>query len=293
MNEARDEFLQLTQNEASEDHPIEAPPSVEEISYFLNNKESKLPVNAEFSFKEGGKSIKAPLQAMLNEYRRRQDLEKRYGGFKKEREEFDAQRKQYGELEPYLALQKWSVENPKDWDYLYKLYQDREKHTLTRDTGNGNEALVEKISALEKQLGELRDFRSSMDAEREEKLDHEAVSEIEQEVATFKKEFPEINLDEEKDGRTLRDQIILYGVDRRIPNFELAAMSFLKPRLTEILSSRGRKEVSQNVIRDRSKGVIGRFPTPQGVKGEVNSKKLSWNEATNLAKAEFLSSVRG
>lgn len=279
----------------------EAAPTVEEMEYYLGGKANKLPVNAEFAFNEGGKITKAPLSTMVNHYRQRADLDKRFGELKKGREEWEAER---GDIEQYKALkakwealESWSREKPEEFDAIWNGYHNKDKILLEQKAQDPNSrALVEEIASLKQKLNGFEEFKSQFEQRQEQELKQQALSEVDEEAATFQGEWPEIKLDEKgEDGLSLKHQIMKFGVSKGLPDFESAALKFLKPKLLEIASQRARSEAVKGVKLETKNGVIARGSKPllNGKGSEVNPRKMSWGEAANAAKAEMEALLRG
>ena len=303
MDPAHAELESLLNAPKSEEGTVpETPaPSVEQVEYYLGDKANKLPVDAQFAFTEDGKVIKAPLSTMLNHYRQRSGLDKKFSEFNKTREDFQNEQKQWGDLEPYRQLQKWSTEKPEEFQAIWDLYQNKDKHLLTQKASDPNsQALIDEMTNLKKELGGLKEFKTQFDKQREQEEDQKNLKELDDEVNSFKKEFPEINLDQESDmtlqsgqKATVKQAIMLFGHQNRIPDFESAALKYLKPKLLEVVGQRARTEAVKGVRQDNKQGVIARSSTPLNGQGSKVNPKASWGDATKAAKAELEAMLRG
>lgn len=289
MDEIQQEFEELLKGTAEE--PVEeAKPTAEEIAYYLGDKQSKLPVNAELEFTEGGKPIRQSLSTILNHYRQRSELDKKYGQFKQEREAWESEagdRETYQSLsQKYKAIQDWSEQNPKDFEYMWGLLQNKEKTLMERD--NIPPQVAERLSRQEKELEELKGFKKSFDLEQEEKRDKQAFDEVSQEMQVFKKDYPEINIEEEnEEGMPLFKQILKHGVSRGISDFKLAAFDLLGPKLQEALIARGRNEAVKSVRQDKQQGVVSRSSKPGTGQSDFDTSKMSWSDLSKAAKGEL------
>ena len=280
--------------------------------------EHKFPVNTEFNLTHGNQVKKVPYSTLINTYRQASHLEDKFKSFNKESEAFKAQQGEYQKLKEfhgkYGALQEWSEKNPQEFQTIWDLYQNKGKHLLSAQAGlTPNQQLqqaqgqlqqgqaqglnpeqlrpfVDKISALESQLGELTQFKSQFDQEQTRKQEQADVEFVRGEMKTFQTEFPEINLQEkDPDGVTLWAKIIRYGVDNKIPTFDAAAMSYLKPRIIDTVSSRARNETVKGIKTAKASGEVARSSTPfnQGQTKTIDPKKVSWSEAGQLAKQQY------
>ena len=135
---------------------------------------------------------------------------------------------------------------------------------------------------------------------QESETEAKNLADLQSEVSSFAKEFPEIKLDREtdvvlQDGRkaTLEQAIMLFGYQNRIPDFESAALKYLKPELLSVAQSRARTETVKAVKQDKQQGVIARSSTPSGGQSSKVNPKASWSEVNKSAKAELESLLRG
>lgn len=301
MDPAQEELESLLNQGTENETPApEATPVSEQVDYFLGDKANKLPLTAEFQFTENGKAVKAPLSTIINHYRQRSALDQKFAEFNKTKESFDSERKEWGDLEQYRQLQKWSLDHPDEFSTIWDLYQNKDRH-LIGQKNEGNQAVIDELLSLKRELQGLKEFKSQLDQDRAKEVDEKNLAELEIEVDNFKKDFPEVNLDGESemiltDGQkaTVKQAIMLYGYKHGIPDFESAALKFLKPKLMEIVAQRARQEAVKGVKLETQAGVIARSSTPlSGQSSKVNPAKMSWSDAKNAAKAELETLLRG
>ena len=150
---------------------------------------------------------------------------------------------------------------------------------------------IDKIASLEKTVQQLAQDRETYQAEVKKQQDESDVNEVKTEIGQFKTEYPEINLDEKNpDGTPLWVEIVQFGVDKRIPDFESAALKYLKPRLSEVFQARGRNEATKSIKQDNRAGIVARSPTPFN-RGQstpvVNFKNSSYGDLTRMAEQEY------
>jgi hypothetical protein len=295
----------------------EAPTPEPQVETFALG-DHKFPVNTEFNLTHGNQVKKVPYSTLVNTYRQASHLEDKYKKFNTESEAFKAQQAEYEKLKQfhgkYGALQEWSESKPEEFQTIWDLYQNKGKHLLSAQAGlHPNQQLahaegqlaqgqaqglspeqlrpfVDKISALENQLGELTQFKSQFDNEQKQKQEQADVEFVRNEMKTFQTEFPEINLQEkDPDGVNLWAKIIKYGVDNKIPTFEASALAYLKPRIIDTVSSRARNETVKGIKTAKANGEVARSSTPfkQGQTKTIDPKKVSWSEAGELAKQQY------
>ncbi len=267
--------------------------------------EYKIPGNAEWKLAHDGKIVKVPASTLANTYRQAQHLEGKYKSFNQERQAFEQQKAEAQAAmafkQKYGALQEWSEKNPNDFQTIWDIYQNRDKHLLAAKAqpqgvqgaqvgqqGQQLSPFVDEISNLKKTVGELMQTKQSWDTYQQDQRMQKDTQQIWGEKETFQKSYPEINLEErDPDGVTLWAKIMRHGVEQRIPNFKTAAMDFLESRLQDTWAARSRNEVVKGFKQDRQQGIMQRSATPitgQGQSKPVDTKKMSYAELSELAK---------
>ena len=292
------EFTDLL-NQGTETPPESAPP-VEQVDYYLGDKANKLPMTAELQFTHDGKPVRTPLSTMINHYRQRASLDGQYSKFKTERDEFEKSR---GDMEQYNAMknkfgaiQEWSEKNPKDWEAIWELYQNKDKHLLAQKVTDPNASpLVEELSLLKQELAPLKEFKSQFEKKQEIEENQKAFDEVSKEADVFSKEWPEINLAEKNaEGLDLKRQIIVFGARNGHPNFKSAALDFLGTKPFEIAQARARAEAVKGIKHDKQQGIIGRSQQPSIGKDDVKPVRgKSWGDVKRDAQAELEQMLRG
>jgi hypothetical protein len=289
------EFAALTQGETSDTPQATTEAAVDTNEYIeipVNGQMVKIPMNAEVPFKHAGTINKAPFSKILNEYRQGMHLDSKRSEYQKIKEEAEKARGEsdsYQQMrQKYEAIQKWSEENPDQWERLYQMWQERDKVFTSQGPTDPNNQLLQHIKGLEGKLKTYDEFMHNYQSKEQEQKTQQNVALVEQDMATFAKDFPEISLEEkDEEGYPLKSRIVAFGVQNDIPDFESAALKYLKPRLLEVIQGRVRNETVKTVKSDKQQGIVGRSSTPQGKGSEVDPKKLSWNQLGEMARAEF------
>jgi hypothetical protein len=289
------EFEALTQGETPgtpEPTPEVQTKPEEFIEFVAGEQKYKIPTSAEFSYKHAGTMNKSVLSQVLNRIRQESHLDTKMSEYKKMKEEIDQRRGEdqtYQSLrQKYEAIQKWSEENPDQWERLYGMWQGREKSLTSQGPTDPNNQLLEYVRGMEGRLKKSEEFMTNYERQQEETKMAQDMKEVENEIEQFSKEFKEIDLNEQdEEGIPLKSRIISFGVQHRIPDFESAALKYLKPRLLEVAQLRARNEVVKGVKSDKQQGIVSRSATPQGKGPEFDPRKLSWEKLGELARAEF------
>jgi hypothetical protein len=283
---------------ASEQPQPEAVPTAKDVEMF-EVQGAKYPVDTKFKLTHGGKVLDVPYSTLANTYRQWQHMQDKWTSeykpkideFQKLRPEFD---KYKGFYDKYGQLQTWSEQNPQDWDVLWNLYQNKDKHLLDAKTAGGQPApgnpnlqpITENLSKLQKELEDLRGFKTQFEQKQQEEAQRKDTEAVMAEVKQFKESYPELNLDErDPDGVSLWGKVIQYGIENKLPTFKAAANLYLEERLRDIWSTRSRTETVKSFQADNKAGVIKRSATPiRGEGAKPNVKQLSYAELADMAK---------
>lgn len=276
--------------------PTEAPKSVE----MFEVQGAKYPVDTKFKLTHGGKVLDVPYSTLANTYRQWQHMQDKWTSeFKPKIDEFQKLKPEFekykGFYDKYGQLQTWSEQNPQDWEVLWNLYQNKDKHLLEAKAGvlgqpqaqGPNLApITENLSKIQQELESLRSFKTQFEQKQQQEAERKDTEAVMAEVAEFKKSYPELNLDErDPDGVSLWGKVIQYGIENKLPTFKAAANLYLEERLRDIWSTRSRTETVKSFQADNKAGVIKRSTTPfrsEGAKPNIN--KLSYADLASMAK---------
>lgn len=301
MSAVTEEFNQLANGEAAEGQEA---PQQEEVPMFeipYQDQVYKIPLNHEIPIKHNGQIVKAPFEKVLNAFRKRSFLDDETKAFKTQKEEFDQQRSQYENFEElnkkYGEIQKWSEENPDQWQSLWDLYQKRDTALLGTQTEGGNEGAIS--PQVQQLLENMQDQIRTLSQEREERLKMEQeraidedVKNVESEIANFKETYGKkygINLEEaDESGITLQSRILQFGIDKGYQDFETAATMYLRDTLLDTAQQVARNEAVKNIQQDRKSGILGRSDTPgSSAETNIDPTKLSDEKREQMALAEL------
>jgi hypothetical protein len=287
MDPAQQEFNSLIQGK----NPETTPPTPEEVLEFnLGDQSFKVPYSYEIPIKHNGQIIKAPIEKVLNAFRERSHLTDKYTQFKKEREEFDGQRKQFQDFDilrqKYGAIQDWSEKNPDQWNKLWELFQQRDQLL-----NNPQDPTIAELNSMRKELMELKSFRDEWSKNLEEQEIQTNVNEINKEIEDFSSTYGKkygIDLTQKDDeGVSLKARIIQFGIDKGYPDFKSAALTFLSDRLLGSAIQNGKNEIANSIKNDRKAGIVARSDTPFGGETKIDPRKLSEGDRFNMALNEL------
>lgn len=292
------------EEESQATEPQQAETEVEYYDLPYNGQTIKLPLNHEIPLYHNGATQNIPLSKLFNGYRNSAHLEAKQKEFK---EKITTMEPEYEEFQKYkdklYGLQKWSEENPNDFQALWDLYENRQAHLLS---GQANpetaptqlppdHPLIKQVAELSEKFKSTEEKLSQYEQREQEALDQAQVDEVHQEIEEFSKEFPGVKLDElDPEGISLKSRIIQFGAENSYPNFRAAALSFqyadgtsLLNRLVETVKSEGRNEAVKAVKQDNANGILSRSSTPAGQGKTVDVRRLSDDDRRDLALEEF------
>lgn len=276
----------------------ETPPTPQEMFELAGNK---YPINTEFQFVHGGKQLKVPYNSLVNTYRQAAHMQDRWNDFKKVQAEQAEKLKSYDRLkgfyDKYGALQEWSEKNPDQWNALYELWQNKDRHLLNHQIGAQQQPqqpggpnldpLVNEITNLKSQLSKYDQMLQKMEDSEKEAAEAKNLEFVKNEVQSFAKEFPEIEMTElDPDGVPLWSKIVNWGEANGFQEFTPAAYMYLKQRIAETYQARARSEAMKSVKTDHQAGIVKRSAMPLNGQGQrMQPKNMSYAELADLAKS--------
>lgn len=276
--------------------------STDVFEYFLGDKASKLPSNAEFAIKHAGQVQRIPASKLINNYRQSAHLETKLKELTGKLPEYekkaglaDTYEKRIKEMEKYEQLQKWSEENPEQFQYVWDSLQKSRDGLLNTDPnaqpGIVPDALHKTIQELRRELGDLKTWKTSREEQEHASAVESEMGLIENEINDFGKKYEKygVKLDEvDEEGISLRGRILKFAADNKVPQFEAAALMVLKDTLFERAGQMARQETLKSAKGDVAAGVLSRSSIPnQGQGAKVDVKKLSAEDRRKAALEEL------
>lgn len=298
LNEAGESLnQQTTTTPVTEGAPASSTPPVE--TFEING--NKFPVTTEFSFIHNGKTVKPTYQNLTNNYRQWQHQQDKWKNeYQPKITDWETNKPKFEEYkgfyDKYGALQKWSEENPDQWKRLEDIWKNKDQHLLTPAGAQPNaeafNPLIKEVADLKNQINnEFKPFIEKFQTREQQETEQKDIAHVTNEIKSFQKEFPEIDLNEkDSDGLSLWAKITQWGTSKGFGEFEPAAMMYLKSRIAEIYSMRGRSEAMKSAKNDFNQGIVKRSATPfQNGQGNPpqpqNIRKMSYGDITAAAKA--------
>ena len=209
------------------------------------------------------------------------DYNQKLAEIDKRNKEFDSRQT---ELDKYAQLQKWSEDNPDLFNWVWSNYENRDKLGLQHQLGmvgqpQGTEQqpgsatispqVLEVLNSMKQELGGLREWKSSWEKQQEEAQTEQDIQLIDEQIGEFQKYLDSnfaqagIKLDSvDEDGLSLQAKIIKYGIDAKLPDFDTAALKYLKDTLVKTAQQQGSSNAVKNIQAQTRNGVIARSNKP-------------------------------
>lgn len=276
------------------------PDMTDALEFFIGGKPQRIPSNAEIALKHDKEVQRVPLSKMVNGYRQVSHAEAKFAEAAKIKDQFTKTQTEYQKaqetlkgLEQYKALQEWSVglekQNPAGYKLLMETIDRIKNGTLTPEGTPDQLALNSTITDLRNQLEELRGWKSQFEEQQQREKALEDRKFVDNEIATIKKSFPEINLDEaDENGIRLSTKVENWGADKGYLNFTDAFHAHFRDQIAAILVQRGKNEAVKGIKKDSAEGILARSSTPfnNGHPAEVSGKE--YGDLATEALPEFL-----
>lgn len=269
------------------------------FDYYLGDKANQLPQSAEFAIKHNGQLQRVPATKLVNNYRQTAHLESKlkelsdkYGQYEQKVGPLDEWEKKQQELSKFEALQKWSVENPDQFQQVWSGYERGQNGLPATDDGNPQfEALNRTINQLRSELGEVKEWKSAREKAEEEANIETQMQKIDEEAAEFSEQYKKygISLDSvDEEGISLRGRILNHAVEEGFKSFKSAAKSYLHDTLLEKAAQMGRQDGVKGMRGDVNAGIVNRTVNPpQGQSPAVDVRKMSEEDRLKSAVAEL------
>lgn len=288
--------------------PVAQTQTIEELIFESGGKQFKVPANAELALKHAGQTVRKPLNTIINGWRQ-------VGDYNSKLAEIDRRNKEYETnsqaLDKFRQLEEWSRENPELFEHVWNGYTNRDKLAIQQQLGtinqqaqdNGNGAanldprVVKMFEDMSSQIKGLLSDKEMREKEQEEKAIEADISFINTQIEDFQKyldsNFAHANIkleNEDENGISLKAKIIKFGIDSKLPDFETAALKYLKDTLIFKAAEKARIDAVKNVKQQNRSGLIATSstPFPNGQSDRVESVKgKSYEQIASEAKREL------
>lgn len=287
----------------------EAPQTQEEmLEFLLGEQKFNVPLSYQIPIKHNGELRDVPLGSVINSWRQNSQLQQKQAEYKQQLGTYESKLSALGDnYEKVIEFQKWSEENPQQWEKLYSMWNEKEKYTLASDNNSSDNGLTPDhpllghVSELTQKFRQMEEKLGRYEQMEQETENQKVVSEVNEEMEKFGKEFPHIDLTQtDEDGVSLRGQILKFGADNGYPTFRSAAIDYQYPdgsslldKLKESALSQGRNDAVKTIKQDKKNGVLERSNVPSfGQNRSIDPARLSDDERFDAALRELTSSFQ-
>lgn len=288
----RAEFEQSVNSVNTENSSSGSPTSEEMLELAVGNQKVRLPLSVEVPWNHNGQLQKTPLKSLLNNARQQAHLEEKLKKLNGEMEGHKPNLEQFNTWkERLLPLQKWSEENPDQFNSIWELYENRDKHLLQKQVGEEENPLVNEITALKQKLAKTEEFMSNFEKQQKVAEEKAADESLDKEISEFKSKYKELGVDladKDENGLSLESRILSFGFENRIQDFEAAALKFLGGTLLEKARVAGMSKAVKGIQNDKAQGIVGKSRTPfVSGQNDLRPEKESWGSLLEKARDEF------
>ncbi len=232
----------------------------------------------EFTFKAGGKEVKANRDQLIQWASRGYEAPNKIGELSEKLKGYTEKEKYWSELEQkFKPVDDYVRANPQFWDHVQKTYQqtmaEQQQHLQ-------NNPLLPVIESLKQEMTELKQYKQDLDYQKQDEI-------YMQELGTIKKEFNKFDFDTpDIDGKTLEYKVLEHAKQNGIKSFKTA---FLDLNHSKIISMK-EDEIKERLALDKQSksklGILGISQAPTTRKSD-NIKGKSYDDITKDVLAEL------
>ena len=231
----------------------------------------------EYSFKVGGKEIKAPMDKVLRWAEQGYDAPNRIGDLNKKLTEYQGQANKWKEIEDrFSKVDEYARANPQWWESINSEY---EKVKATQ--APVNPALLQEIDGLKNSF-------KTIEQERTEQKNKQEDEQYQKEIESLKKSYPKVDFATKgSDGQSLEYKVLQYAVDNGIKKFTTAFRDFYHDELMKINEASAKEKVISDKQTKTKLGILGDIQTPSRKVFDSNIKNKSYKDLEKEALAEY------
>ena len=206
----------------------------------------------EYEFKANGKSIKAPIDKILQYAAQGHGAPTKIGELNKQIQEAQARQKQYEEK--YGPIDEYVRQNPQFWDHVTSTWQTvQSKNTPT--TGEAN-PLIDRLQKTES-------FIQTLQQREQEQLRQSQDRQLEQQVQSIRESFKDLDWASTNDlGRNLEMQVLTYASEKNL-DFETAFKAMQFDSLIKRAEERGKEQIAKTRVQNNKLGLLGKTQAPK------------------------------
>lgn len=246
----------------------------------------------DLAFTHDGKEIRAA----LSDPRIKQWLSQGYSynqrmaEFNKQQAEFQAKAAKVSEYETkYSPVEKYIEQNPDWWKHVNEQYQQAKAGAPQGSGVNPADPVVQKLSAYEQELSQIKEFIASTQAEKAQAHAKQEDDALSQEIQSVRDTYADLDwLTPNESGKTLELRVLEHARENGISKFGPAFKDLMHEELIKRAELRGKENVVKERQAQTKLGLLGKSQAPRsGLTEAQDIKKKSYDQLTNEAIQEL------
>jgi len=239
----------------------------------------------EMEFTWNGKPIKAPVDKIkiyagqgYDYAQRMQEFNAKQSAFEKSQKDFEPLRTRYSEIDAYAK------QNPQWLEHVNSQYMAAIGNAEAQGQGHSPE-----IQALKQELQELKGFKEEITAERTTAKLTQEDQKLDGEIKSIQDKYKDLDWKTPNEiGKTMEVQVLEFGIQHGIKNFEQAFKLFNHDSLITLHASKAKEEQVRSKQAQTKAGLLGSTPAPtKQFERATNLKSKSYNDLAREALAEY------
>lgn len=188
-------------------------------------------------------------------------------------------------LQNYAQVDQYAAQNKDWWAHVQEAFQNRGQQAPTQ----GDPQFQALLKPFEDKLSGISTFVESLQAERQAQQKEKADTALDQEVASIRKEFPNIDMAaKDESGQTLEYRVMEHAGQIGTGSFRAAFRDYLFPQLLEHAKSSKVLEGQRKDQANAKAGILGKSPTPTAkVDRPVSVRGKSYSDIEKLIHEEL------
>lgn len=239
---------------------------------------------AEFEFTWDGKPIKAPLDKAKIYAGQGYDYAQKMAAFKTQQAAFEKSQKEFEPLKSkYSQLDEYAKQNPQWLEHVNNSYLEAIGKAKAEGAPNSE------IQSLKQELQELRSFKDELTAERTDAKARQEDQTLDGEIKSIQEKYKDLDWKTpDGNGKTLETQVLEFGIQNGIKNFEHAFKLFNHDSLITLHASKAKEDQVKAKQAQTKAGLLGSSPTPtKQIAPARNLKSKSYNDLAREGLAEY------
>lgn len=195
--------------------------------------------------------------------------------------------------EKWSKFENFAKENPEWYQHWSNAWENRAAGGAQESTNNseasGGIDETRLTQLVESKIAPIKEFAQSQQEKEEQARLAEQDRLLENQISEVKKAYPDIDLEasDPETGKTLEHQVLEFGIDKGIKDFDAAFKVFYHDKLVARQVERAKSDVSKKIQLNSKAGILGYNPTPSTKKTAPNMNGLNYDQITDMAAKEF------